>query len=47
VTWSTWNSTDTWAHFGLSPTDLNVAVSGSSVVFEDGGEEKRKQVPML
>ena len=43
VTWSTWNLTDTVGHFGLSPSNMTSQVGGMSVVFEDGGPEKRKQ----
>jgi hypothetical protein len=43
VTWSTWNATDTVVHFGVTPNNLTLEVSGSSFIFEDGGEEKKKQ----
>ena len=43
VTWSTWNLTETVGHFGLSTSNLTFQVFGKSVVFKDGGPEKRKQ----
>ena len=43
VTWSTWNATDSVAHFGVNPAGLDSEVKGSSFIFEDGGSEKRKQ----
>lgn len=43
VTWSTVNFTLTEAHFGLSPSSMVENVTGISFIFEDGGEEKRKQ----
>lgn len=43
VTWSTLNFTLTEAHFGLSQSSLTTNVTGTSFIFEDGGEEKRSQ----
>ena len=43
VTWSTWNATETAVHFGLTPNNLEQQVTGSSFIFEDGGQAKKKQ----
>ena len=43
VTWSTWNATDSIAHFGVNPSSMTSEAKGSSFIFEDGGSAKRKQ----
>lgn len=43
VTWSTLNFTLTEAHFGTLQSFLYANVTGTSFIFEDGGQEKRRQ----